>query len=347
MTHFDQHLDSGKLPSLLGDDTFYSVMRRRVAQHLRDVGCPAGGPTTQCLVVFWTCFVLWCAAALQMYMSGSFVWAATWGLTAAWLGAFGHNWVHQPRYYEWGWAILSLDTIGFSSEGWYREHNLQHHMYTNTPWDNHFRGMEPFLKTDPTVERTFAQKYITPFVNPIILTFGLYGNYLAHLVDLLKGNELFSIGKLLLPLEMALMIHRWGWHGIALMYTGHSVVSVYYFTLALMNHNAEHCMDVSTRNASRDWGEAQLNSSADWGVSLSFVQAMVYLWLNYHTVHHLFPRVDFSHHPQIQRILIDTCREFNVPYVTSDPVTVYKQMVRTFATPSSLFKEILVYGGGI
>ena len=26
----------------------------------------------------------------------------------------------------------------------------------------------------------------------------------------------------------------------------------------------------------------------------------MYLWLNYHTVHHLFPRIDFSHHPAIQ-----------------------------------------------
>ena len=31
------------------------------------------------------------------------------------------------------------------------------------------------------------------------------------------------------------------------------------------------------------------HSSADWGVQLNFLQASRYLWLNYHTVHHLFP----------------------------------------------------------
>ena len=30
-------------------------------------------------------------------------------------------------------------------------------MYTNTPWDNHFRGTDPFLVTDPTVERNLLQ----------------------------------------------------------------------------------------------------------------------------------------------------------------------------------------------
>ena len=34
---------------LSADDTFYSVMRQRVAQHLIRVGSPTGGPTAQCI----------------------------------------------------------------------------------------------------------------------------------------------------------------------------------------------------------------------------------------------------------------------------------------------------------
>merc|ERR1719162_1696356 len=115
------------------------------------------------------------------YRTGSVGVALLTGLVGSWLGAFGHNWVHQPRYRGLGWALLSLDTLGFSSEGWYREHNLQHHMYTNTPWDNHFRGTDPFLVTDPTVERTWVQSNIMPYLLHIILFFGVYGNWLAHL----------------------------------------------------------------------------------------------------------------------------------------------------------------------
>ena len=88
------------------------------------------------------------------------------GFVTSWLGAFGHNWVHQPRYKSW--AYLSLDTIGFSSDGWFREHVLQHHMYTNTPWDNHFKGTDPFLTTDPTVKRNWVQCHLMPYLNPLL-----------------------------------------------------------------------------------------------------------------------------------------------------------------------------------
>jgi len=44
------------------------------------------------------------------------------GLMASYVGAFGHNWVHIPKY-KW-MAYLSLDLVGFSSDGWFREHLL-------------------------------------------------------------------------------------------------------------------------------------------------------------------------------------------------------------------------------
>ena len=93
--------------------------------------------------------------------------------------------------------------------------------------------------------------------------------------------------------------------GGLLTYSWAALLGLWYFTMALMNHNAEHTHDVERRNKARDWGEAQLVSSADWGVQLPFRRAWVYLWLNYHTVHHLFPRLDFSHHPAAQAIIIE------------------------------------------
>merc|ERR1719473_2627630 len=103
-----------------------------------------------------------------------------------------------------------------------------------------------------------------------------------------------------------------------------------------MNHNAEHTQDVARRNTASDWGVAQLHASADWGIQLGFYQAWIYLWLNYHTVHHLFPKLDFSHHPAAQRILLQTCAEFNVKYeAAKSAFTIYKEMIHSFATPQS------------
>lgn len=335
------------LPALLDDDAFYSVVRRRLAAHLRCVRCPAGGPTRECVVFFWATFAAFVGAWGLMWASGSVAAALLFGVVAAVLGAFGHNWVHQPAYRLH--SYLSLDTVGFSSTGWFREHVLQHHMYTNTPWDNHFRGTEPFLVTDPTVPRHWLQAWVMPYANPLILTFGLYGNYVDHCVNMAKGSEEWRPTKAILPLNIALVVWRWGLlRGAALTYAWTAALGLWYFTMALMNHNAEHTHDVERRNKARDWGEAQLVSSADWGVQLPFRRAWVYLWLNYHTVHHLFPRLDFSHHHAAQRILMETCAELGVRYVAADsPWEIYKQMVRSFATPRSLYKSISVYGGEI
>ena len=121
---------------LLDDEAFYSVLRKRVHLFLKTSG--GAGPTSTCIALFWMIFSLWAALWIGTLRTGSLVLAVCVGLVGAVLGGFGHNWVHQPKYRLW--AVLSLDTLGFSSEAWLREHLLQHHMYTNTPKDNHFRG---------------------------------------------------------------------------------------------------------------------------------------------------------------------------------------------------------------
>jgi len=344
--HHDAALDALRSPELLDDSSFYSELRRKVALYLKRKGHPSGGPTFECKALFWTCFVLWASLWIALYRTGYLSVAVAVGVVSSWLGAFGHNWIHQPKYKLW--AYLSLDTIGFSSDGWFREHILQHHMYTNTPWDNHFKGTDPFLITDPTVERSWFQSRIAPFLNPIVLTFGLHGNYAFWASECAAGRERFTLWRLCLPLQIALMVQGWGFaRGMLLCYIAHGVIGIYYFTMALMNHNAAHTMDVSARNNAADWGQAQLQSSADWGVQMPFLSAGIYLWLNYHTVHHLFPRVDMSHHPHIQQILMDTCKKFGVQYVAGDVSKLYLEMVESFRTPRSLMQEIIVYSGGL
>lgn len=121
------------------------------------------------------------------------------------------------------------------------------------------------------------------------------------------------------------------------------IASIYWNTIALINHNTEQAQDVDKRNNSRDWGEAQLNSSSDLGTQLSFVESTKWLWLNYHTVHHLFPHIDMSKHPGVQNILIETCKEFKIKYEAGTFVQMYKEMVTTFSTPRHLGKEAKPY----
>ena len=104
---------------------------------------------------------------------------------------------------------------------------------------------------------------------------------------MIRGQETFVIGKLILPLHFGLLISKWGLvHGFCLLFVTHCVLGNYYFPLALMNHNTEKTWQIERRNQSEDWGIAQLHSCADWSCDLRFWQAGLYLWLNFHTVHH-------------------------------------------------------------
>ena len=257
-----------------------------MADYLIQVQCPTGDPTWFCIGLFWFTLFVWCLSSSAVYHTGSFALALWSGFVSAWLGAFGHNFVHQPKYKSLGWAQLSLDMVGFSSQAWFREHNLQHHMYTNTPWDNHFCGSEPFLITDPTVSRNWLQT-IFAYATPILFCFALYVNYFVNTMLMIRGQETFVIGKLILPLHFGLLISKWGLvHGFCLLFVTHCVLGNYYFPLALMNHNTEKTWQIERRNQSEDWGIAQLHSCADWSCDLRFWQAGLYLWLNFHTVHH-------------------------------------------------------------
>jgi fatty acid desaturase len=342
-----------KVPQLLPDSSFYSDVRLRVLAHMKakhNLCGPAFPPKRSCLLLFYACLLAWalCLYAL-VYVSPTLPTAVLCGVLASFLGAFGHNFVHQPTHRHL--AFLSLDTIGFSSSGWYREHVLQHHMYTNTPLDNHWKGTDPFIVTDSTVARNAFQATVSPLINPFFLTFGLWGNYIAHLVEMLRGHEAVTLpsllGKALLPLVCYLTIAANGLlSGLALLYAYNGTIGIYYFTMALMNHNSEKTVTVERRNANvDDWGKQQISSCADWGVQEGFWWSMRYLWLNYHCVHHLFPLIDFSYHQEIQVILMEACRDHKVEYEAGEFWDIYGQMVRGFGTPRSLGEEVFLYCG--
>jgi len=76
------------------------------------------------------------------------------------------------------------------------------------------------------------------------LLFGVAGNFTAHLVGLLQGEEIFRFSKLFMPIEIAIMASKWGYWGAFLMFIGVGVMSVWYFTIALMNHNTENAWNL-------------------------------------------------------------------------------------------------------
>jgi len=346
-------------PTITSDNntTFFGVLKTRVGAYLRKTENVAG-PTTLCIRLFWSFVAAWfCCFAGTVY-----TWERPWlnlacaaltGLCGAVLAGFGHNWSHQPKYAGWTWV---LDLEGLDSLNWPLQHDLCHHMFTNLPSDAHWKILEPFLVTDPRLhrQRNCVQRYVTPYLAQIIFALGCMFSNLVFLVQIVLAvvdpanvdarklhprDVRFYPGVTLLALQLALLtyVHGWRWGG-ALFVLKSGIMSSWYLTLAFINHNSEAAWRINDRSKVDDWALEQLYSSSDIGEpGLSFLGSWKYLWLNYHTVHHLFPHTDMSKHPGIQNVLVEVCKEFGIKFDHGKSMGVlYLEMLETLRTPRDI-----------
>lgn len=84
----------------------------------------------------------------------------------------------------------------------------------------------------------------------------------------------------------------------------------------------------SVLSKSRDWGIYQVVACADHSIGLNYVLALLFFGLLHnHALHHLFPTIDHSRLMGLRKELIETCKEFNVPYHPNKAIDLYEGMV--------------------
>jgi linoleoyl-CoA desaturase len=83
-------------------------------------------------------------------------------------------------------------------------------------------------------------------------------------------------------------------------------------------HTVEHThfpMPDSESGRLRDeWAIHQLKTTANFATGNKIISALVG-GLNFQVEHHLFPKISHVHYPAISKIIKQTCKEFNVPYI--------------------------------
>jgi linoleoyl-CoA desaturase len=94
-----------------------------------------------------------------------------------------------------------------------------------------------------------------------------------------------------------------------------STVNVLYSTCILPDHDTfdTHSNQIEDTHDA-DWGEVQVRHSGNFATSNPLV-CQLFGGINYQIEHHLFPTICHVHFKTIQPIVIQTCKEFNVPYV--------------------------------
>jgi len=94
-----------------------------------------------------------------------------------------------------------------------------------------------------------------------------------------------------------------------------------------------------TKHLETAWAEHELKTSSNFAMGNKVISWFVG-GLNYQIEHHLFPKVSHVHYPAISKIVMEKCKEFNLPYNKYD--TMLQALASHFRVMKSLGEQQLV-----
>ncbi len=229
---------------------------------------------------------------------------------------------------------LSLNAMGASSYFWKQKHNIIHHTYTNVD------GIDDDIAKSPIIRQCESQKWVPAhkvqylYLLPVyslstifwifIMDFKKYFSHKIYTTDAWKMNTknhiIFWATKILyLFFYVALPIYVWGflpWFAgyMALnAVMGLTLSIVFQLAHVVENTEFEHVPLDETKHIETAWAEHQVKTTANFAMGNKIVSWFVG-GLNFQIEHHLFPRVSHIHYPAISKIVMQKCKEFNLPY---------------------------------
>jgi linoleoyl-CoA desaturase len=257
------------------------------------------------------------------------------------LASIGFNLMHDAchgSYSSKGWVntvmALSCNLMGGNTYIWKFKHNIVHHTYTNID------GIDDDIALSPLMRQCSTQKWLPPHRFQHIYGFLLYSftslawffvmdftkyfNQKVHTTPMtkmdLKEHLTFWVSKALyvalfvvFPI-VQLGIMPWLFGFVALNLTLGLTLAVV-FQLAHVVEHAEfvHADQVEPLKIENEWAIHQVKTTANFAPRNKFISWFVG-GLNYQVEHHLFPKISHVHYPAINRIVKQTCRQFNIPY---------------------------------
>lgn len=229
-------------------------------------------------------------------------------------------------------AALSLDVLGGSSYMWYYKHVVSHHTFTNIGGADDDIEIQPFFRVGE--EQPYYKFHRFQHLHWVVL-YGLmyflwifvldYKKYFRQRIGMLAlpkmtvsqqlifwgSKSLFIVLFLVIPMITVGVADTLIGFGVFVFVTG-LVISVV-FQLAHIVEDTELMTIPANGKMEDEWTVHQLKTTANFATKNPIVT-----WfmggLNFQVEHHLFPKVSHIHYPKINRIVKQTCADFNVVY---------------------------------
>lgn len=341
--------------------SFHAELKRRVNTYFEEKGISPTGNfllylkgglfglafvSTYLWLVFFTPGI-WLGIAGSLVLGGLI---AAIGFNVMHDGAHGSFSKHKPVNLL---AAFSLNILGGSSFMWNVKHNIIHHAYTNVDGVDDDIDIQPWMRMSSTQKKYMLHKYQHRYfwflyaLLYILWIFVLdYQKYFKQKIGTMPLKRMhvtdhlvFWVFKALhlvlfvvLPIILVGFVPWLVGFLIATLFAGF-VLSIVFQLAHTVEHTHFPMPDVADNRLSDEWAIHQLKTTANFATRNKLVSFLVG-GLNFQVEHHLFPKISHVHYPAISRIIRDTCREFNVPYIE------YPRMRHALASHVSYLRQM-------
>lgn len=229
---------------------------------------------------------------------------------------------------------LSANFLGASSYFWKQKHNIIHHTYTNVD------GLDDDIAKSPIIRQCETQKWVPAhkiqhiYLWPayamssifwlFVMDFAKYFKRKIYTTDAwkmsFKNKVIFWLTKVgYLTFYIVLPMIKFGFFPwLAGFLTANLVMGL---TLSIVFQLA-HVVEITefesvaldeTKHLETAWAEHELRTTANFAMDNKVISWFVG-GLNFQIEHHLFPRISHVHYPAISKIVMEKCKEYNLPY---------------------------------
>jgi linoleoyl-CoA desaturase len=257
------------------------------------------------------------------------------------LAAIGFNIMHEGGHQSFSrhpWlnrvSTYALNGLGASSYFWKVKHNINHHTYTNIEGLDSDIDVRPFMRLSESQPRhrfhQFQHLYWVLLYSLSYLAWVFYhdfqkyftgniayGNntrlpFKEHLVFWLTKAGFLAVYVVLPVLMVGLVPALVGF--LVVMFVCGLFIAVVFQLAHVVESTQFPKPDEESNRIEQEWALHQVSTTSNFATRSRFISWLLG-GLNFQVEHHLFPRVSHVHYPAINRLVRETCREFNVTYL--------------------------------
>jgi len=326
----------------ISNNNFFPILKKRVDEYFKTNNITTYGNSklytkaTILLVTFAALYTLIVFVDMPAWLSLSL--CALFGLNIA---AIGFNVMHDGAHgsfsknkhvnYMMG---LTLNLMGGVVFIWKNKHNKNHHSFTNIQGMDDDINVGPFIRVSTHQEKRWFHKYQHVYAYPLYamsytfwVFFQDFKKYFTQkvadtaLADMsAKEHFIFWLTKIgyiatffVLPILMKGALATLFGYLVVTCITGYTIGVVFQLAHVVEDTDFHAAPVKGEKIIPTEWAIHQIRTTANFATKNKVVN-----WytggLNFQVEHHLFPKISHVHYPAINKLVKETCAQFNVAY---------------------------------